>query len=92
MVSKFDAFNSRGANDPRTSHDPEDLVYIIDNRIDIFEQLNTAQSDVKPWLVEQLQSIWSARAKQEAVIGNLTYQNRAEHFNRIIDIIKKFVT
>jgi hypothetical protein len=89
MASKFDAFHSRGINDPRTSHDLEDLVYILDNRTDLEEQLNNAPSDVKPWLVDQLRSITNEPAKQEAVMGNLNYENRADRYYRIINIIKK---
>ena len=37
IASKFSAHNSRGGKDPRTSHDFEDIVYVIDNRTDIVE-------------------------------------------------------
>ncbi|MBI1191876.1 MAG: hypothetical protein GC205_01690 [Bacteroidetes bacterium] len=87
MASKFDAFASRGIHEPRTSHDLEDLVYILDNRTDIEELLNTAPSDVKPWLVEQLKCILIEPAKLEAVLGNLPFVNRVERFDRIISII-----
>jgi len=88
MASKFDAFNDRGINDPRSSHDLEDLVYILDNRTDVEEQLNMAPTDVKPFLVEQLRSILSEPAKQEAVLGNLNYENRSDRYDRIINIIE----
>ena len=34
LATKFEAFNNRGT-DYRTSHDMEDIIYILDNRIDI---------------------------------------------------------
>ena len=34
LATKFEAFKNRG-NDYRTSHDIEDIIYVIDNRIDI---------------------------------------------------------
>jgi len=35
IASKFAAHSGRGGTDPRTSHDFEDIVYVIDNRTDI---------------------------------------------------------
>lgn len=58
LASKFTAFNDRGAKDPRTSHDFEDIVYVVDNRTDIVERLTGAPADVKPYLTEQLQNIY----------------------------------
>jgi len=46
IAAKFEAFHDRGAKDPRTSHDFEDIVYILDNRVDILEQLRNAPNDV----------------------------------------------
>ena len=38
LATKFEAFNSRG-KDYRTSHDIEDIIYIIDNRISIVDEI-----------------------------------------------------
>ncbi len=35
MVSKFDAFHDRGSKDPRTSHDFEDIVYLLNHVSDV---------------------------------------------------------
>lgn len=64
LASKFAAFNDRGAKDPRTSHDFEDIVYIFDNRTDIAEQILQATGDVRLFLLTQLQSIKEDRIKQ----------------------------
>lgn len=89
LASKFVAFNDRGAKDPRTSHDFEDIVYLLDNRIDIVERLLAAQEDVKPFLKDQLYDILNNRLKQEAIYGNLIYEIREERYKRIMDCIKK---
>lgn len=52
ISSKFAAHSERGGKDPRTSHDFEDIVYVIDNRTDIVEQIDQAPNDVKPYLKE----------------------------------------
>lgn len=53
LATKFSAFHDRGT-DPRTSRDFEDIVYILDNRINIVEEVRTAPSDVRNYLNEQL--------------------------------------
>jgi len=91
LASKFSAFNDRGAKDPRTSHDFEDIVYILDNRLDIVEQLIASPEDVKPFLKNELEAILEDTFKQEAILGNLSYENRNTRFNKIIEKIKQII-
>ena len=91
LASKFTAFNDRGAKDPRTSHDFEDIVYVLDNCTDIVEQLIQLPEDVRPYLKEQLQNILEDRVIQEAILGSLSYETREERNKRIMDSIKQIV-
>jgi len=92
LASKFSAYNDRGAKDPRTSHDFEDIIYVLDNRADIVQQLAKLPDDVRPYLEAQLQRILDDRVVQEAVLGNLFYETREERYQRIIECIKQIVT
>ncbi len=91
LASKFSAFNNRGVKDPRTSHDFEDIVYVLDNRTDIIEQLTKAPDDVRPYVADQLHRILDDRVLQEAILGNLFYGTREERYQRIIESIKQIV-
>jgi len=91
LASKFSAYNDRGAKDPRTSHDFEDIIYLLDNRTDIVEQLTEVPDDVRPYLGEQLQRILEDRDMQEAILGNLFYDTREERYQRIISCAKQIV-
>lgn len=91
LASKFIAFNDRGFVDPRTSHDFEDIIYVMDNRTDIVEHLTTAPKDVKPYLIAQLRNILSNREMQEAIYGNLYYETREVRFQRLIDGIRLII-
>lgn len=90
LASKFTAFNNRGSTDPRTSHDLEDIVYILDNRIDISDQLKLTPLDVKPFLREQFGSILKDRLKSEAVMSHIPFPFRNERYERIINCLKEF--
>jgi hypothetical protein len=91
LASKLVAFNDRGAIDPRTSHDFEDIVYILDNRMDLVDQLAKAPSDVKPYLIDQFKNVLNNPVKQEAIYGNLLYETREERYRIIIDKLERFV-
>lgn len=56
LATKFEAFNSRG-NDYRTSHDVEDIIYVIDNRIEIIEEIEADEVSVRQFLRQQLSII-----------------------------------
>lgn len=91
LASKFTAYKGRGGNEPRTSHDFEDVVYILDNCTDIVQQLINMPADVKPFLKEQLQAMLTDEVKQEAITGNLFYENREARFQKIMQNLKKIV-
>ncbi|MEJ7646068.1 MAG: nucleotidyl transferase AbiEii/AbiGii toxin family protein [Chryseolinea sp.] len=53
LATKFSAFHDRG-NDPRTSNDFEDIVYVLDSRLNIVDEIRSAPSNVRNYLKEQL--------------------------------------
>jgi len=91
LATKFAAYNSRGKNEPRTSHDFEDIVYVMDNRIDLVEQILEANEAIKPFLKNEFESILADKTKLEAVAANLFYESRTERYAMIIDKIKCLV-
>ena len=46
LATKWEAFKHRG-NDPRTSHDFEDIIYIIDNNLEVVEDIRQALEQAK---------------------------------------------
>lgn len=55
LATKFSAFHDRG-NDPRTSTDFEDIVYVLDSRLNIVDEIRNAPSNVRDYLTEQLKA------------------------------------
>lgn len=91
LATKFAAYNSRGNNEPRTSHDFEDIVYVLDNRTDAAAQLLRSPQDVRLFLKNEFESILADQLKQEAISGNLSYETRDERFRMILEKIKTTV-
>ncbi len=90
LASKLTAFRSR-AKDPRTSHDLEDIVYILDNRDDITNQFKSAQEDVKIYLKKEFSEIIEDDAIREAILANLEYRTQTERFAMIEQKINEFI-
>lgn len=91
LAAKFSAFHDRGSSDPRTSHDFEDITYVIDNRTDLAENILSSPDDVKEYLKSEFQSIMDNPHLQEAILGNLFYEIQTERFQLIMDKLKKII-
>lgn len=88
LASKFTAYDDRGGNDPRFSHDIEDISYILDNRTDWHNILKAEKNEeIKRFLIERLKLIKNSPKFQEAILGNLFYETSEERFKLIIEKI-----
>lgn len=92
LATKFSAFHDRGAKDPRTSKDFEDITYILDNRVDLVEQILNSQEDVKQYLKSEFENILSDSSLQEALIANLFYETQVIRSKNIIGKLKAILT
>ena len=53
LASKMEAFNNRGRRDGRWSSDFEDIVYVLNNRTTIWEELRMADGEVFHYLKQE---------------------------------------
>lgn len=91
LATKFTAFYSRGKNDARTSHDFEDITYILDNRTDLVEIILKSPADVRTYLKKEFETLLNNNNMKEAIIGNLYFETQAERFAMIIDKLKTII-
>jgi hypothetical protein len=84
LASKFDAFFNRGSKDPRTSHDFEDIVYILSYTSDLTQKIMEAEDAVRNYLKESFGKIESNKLYQEAIVGNLYADQLDEAFEMIM--------
>ena len=70
LATKFEAFNSRG-KDYRTSHDMEDIIYILDNRLDIVNEIAATEESIKSFLINQLNIIIEKRMLEEVLMAHI---------------------
>ncbi len=70
LATKFEAFNDRGS-DFRTSHDIEDIIYVLDNRIGIVEEIQKDDYRIATFIKDQFQKIISKGMMQEVLIAHI---------------------
>ena len=88
LATKFSAFYDRGGRDPRASHDFEDIVYLLNHTSTIKEQILTSEKDVQLYLKDGFLQILNDKTLQEAIIGNLFYEDQIKRFDKIITLLK----
>jgi len=70
LATKFEAFNDRGS-DYRISHDIEDIIYVLDNRIGIVEEIENDDTRIANFIKEQLQNIVNKGLLQEVLMAHI---------------------
>jgi len=70
LATKFEAFSDRGS-DYRTSHDFEDIVYVIDNRTDIVREVKEDHPEIIAYLQEEIEKVLSHPNKEEIISAHL---------------------
>lgn len=90
LGAKFEALLSRGGSDLRTSHDFEDIIYILDNTTDIAEQIEHSESSLKTYIAEQFNALLTNPNIEEAIECALP-RGAAERTKYIITILNKIL-
>ena len=85
LATKFSAYHNRGGKDPRTSHDFEDITYLLDNQTQLVEKVLNAPHEVKTFLINEFVVILDSPLLQEAILANLFYETQTGRFKSIME-------
>lgn len=89
LVSKFEAFRSRGASDYLGSRDLEDIITVLDGRDDISSSISTYYDDVHEYLRSQFESLMGEPNFIDSLSGHLTHhQAPLIRARRVIEILQ----
>ena len=90
--TKLEAFFGRGRGDYLTSHDMEDIIILINGRVEILEDIKNSEPDLKNFIINSLQGFLEDELFLEALPGHLL-PDRASQGRRsvILERIKKIV-
>ena len=91
LATKFEAFNDRG-KDYRTSHDFEDIIYVLDNCTTAAEDVINADLQVKSYLKKELIKIKDSMYFEEIVSAHIHPNMLNERLSLVIEKINKILS
>ncbi|MFT6202795.1 MAG: hypothetical protein ACI9V1_001126 [Spirosomataceae bacterium] len=85
--SKFEALKSkRHGSDYRLNSDFEDIIYLFNNRTTIENDITSAESNIKDYIIEQIILLCKRPFITDEISANLDFSNRENRKNRILNI------
>lgn len=91
LATKFEAFKDRGT-DYRTSHDFEDIIYVLDNRTTIVTEINEDHPEVRQFIKEELIKIYTSSTFTEIVSCHIHPLIIDDRLPILIEKIEKIIT
>jgi hypothetical protein len=92
LGTKLDAFFGRGKGDYLVSHDMEDIINLINGRVEIIEEIKNSEADLKEFIINTLKGFVDDDLFLEALPGHLLPDQASQGRRSIIlERIKKIV-
>lgn len=91
LATKFEAFNSRG-RDYRTSHDIEDIVYVLDNRATIAEEIIDASTEIRSFIKDSIRKILDRGLLDEVLTAHINPLMLGERLPLLQEKIDRILT
>lgn len=70
-ATKLEAFAGRGKNDYQSSHDLEDLMAVVDGRVELVEEIRVAAENVRTYIAAEIRKLLAIREFLDALPGYL---------------------
>lgn len=90
IATKLEAFNDRGSGDGRTSTDFEDIVYLLNNRSSIWQELNDVKQPLKDYLIDSFRGLLNNKYIDEWVSVHLEFADQQRQYY-ILESMQNFV-
>jgi predicted nucleotidyltransferase len=91
IATKIEAFKGRGKNDGRTSQDFEDIVFVLENRESIWQEINELEGDISTYLKNEIKEMLKNKYLAEWIDSHVERVSPPATYI-ILDEIKNFVS
>jgi predicted nucleotidyltransferase len=88
LATKLEAFNNRGKGDGRLSTDFEDIVFVLNNRTALWQELAGAAPEVREYLRETFSALSSGNYLREWLGAHLEYNEQ----RRVQDMLRNITS
>jgi predicted nucleotidyltransferase len=89
IATKLEAFNDRGKGDGRTSHDFEDVIFVLENRSSVWEEMNSLEGAIKEYLLAEFTKLLSNPHIFEWIDSHVERGSPPASYS-ILQVLKKF--
>ncbi|MBV4359064.1 nucleotidyl transferase AbiEii/AbiGii toxin family protein [Pinibacter aurantiacus] len=90
VATKLEAFKHRGEGDGRFSSDFEDIVYILNNRSSIWDEIKHSDEAVRSYLINEFKSLLKNSYLDEWISAHLEYHER-RRVDFVVNSIRELV-
>ena len=90
LATKWEAFKNRGS-DPRSSHDFEDIVYVIDNNLEVVEEIFNGTKNVQSYLKEMSREILNHPSRNEIIECHINPFTANERREMVVEKLKRIL-
>ena len=91
LATKFEAYSQRGEDDYRTSHDFEDIIYVLDNRTTIVDEIKQTDTRIKKFLREELTKVLKSSYSEEVLSAHLHPLILEERYAMLLEKINTII-
>ncbi|RYE50931.1 MAG: hypothetical protein EOP48_18995, partial [Sphingobacteriales bacterium] len=89
VATKLEAFKNRGKGDGRTSTDFEDIIYVLENRSKIWDEMIAADPELRSYLISEFNKLAQAEYLEEWIEGHVGFNSPPATYY-LIDQWQKF--
>jgi predicted nucleotidyltransferase len=75
IASKIEAFKNRGENDGRTSSDFEDIIFVLENRNSVWDEMNETDSSLKDYLKKEFTTLLQNQYLEEWIDAHASFNS-----------------
>ncbi|WP_113663564.1 hypothetical protein [Pedobacter nanyangensis] len=90
IATKFEAFKSRGQYDGYSSHDFEDIVFVLQNRSTIWEEMSNITGELALYLLKSFDDLLNQPLIFDWIEGNVDHTLESNATENIIKGLKNF--
>lgn len=92
LATKFEAFKSRGQYDGYSSHDFEDIVFVLQTRTTIWIEMSDTPEILKKYLKKEFTELLNQTNLLDWLDGNVDYKLDKNAVGKILQHIKEFIS
>jgi len=90
LATKFEAFKGRG-KDYRTSHDFEDVIYVLDNRTTIIDEIKSDNKEIQNYLKNEFETLVKNPSFEEIISSQIHPLLIEERLPLVIEKIEQII-